>query len=134
LATHFRREFLGRLDRTIEFRALTASDFRALLDRALRQLASQYDVTLTADDGTREQLCRQWGATAEGARGFYRHFEREVTVPLLERLRTHPASKAWSLDLSGETAVWREEGPMEQLSSSGSEQDSRLERRARHAD
>ena len=86
LARHFRREFLARVDRVVEFRSLTATDYSRLFERRAAQLAAALD----ARDGTKVEIDKEVGerlaaaaaGEGEGARGLLRLFERILVAPL----------------------------------------------------
>jgi len=108
LGRYFRREFLARVDRLVEFQPLTAGDYGRLFERRAAQLAA----ALEGREGTRLQMAPEVGerlaslATeqAEGARGFLRLFERLLTAPLEKYLREK--GKAAHVGVS-----WTGEGP-----------------------
>lgn len=86
LNARFRPEFLGRLDRVIEFLPLTAESYRALLNLRMtgfiRALQEQREVIIQLADGVLDSLLKLIGIPADGVRGFQRIFDQAVTVPL----------------------------------------------------
>jgi len=106
LARYFRREFLARVDRIVEFRSLTASDYARLFERRAAQLAA----VVEAREGTKleignevgERLAAAAAEQGEGARGFLRLFERLLAAPLERYLREKGKSAQVRVEWAGE--------------------------------
>jgi ATP-dependent Clp protease ATP-binding subunit ClpC len=94
----FRREFMARIDRVIEFRRLMTEDYRKLFDRRCRALRAdverQHGACLEVTDEVRERLCALADHQEEGARGFIRLFERLLVAPLMNHIRANPKQVA----------------------------------------
>ncbi len=94
LAQHFRREFLARTDRIIEFRPLGRADFMLLLETMARDLKADLEenhgTRLEISEGAKEMICELGEQQEEGARGFIRLFERHIMAPSLDRAASGP--------------------------------------------
>jgi len=106
LGRHFRREFLARVDRIVEFRPLAAEDYSRLFERRAAQLAA----ALEAREGTRlefgkevgERLAAAAAEQGEGARGLLRLFERLLAAPLERYLREKGKAAHVRVEWAGE--------------------------------
>ena len=93
LRGHFRPEFLNRIDETIIFDRLDASQITNIVDiqlqRLLARLAKQ-NITLTLDDSAKKFLGKEGYDPAYGARPLKRVIQRQILDPLsLEILDGH---------------------------------------------
>ena len=93
LRSHFRPEFLNRIDETIIFDRLDASQITHIVDiqlsRLLARLAKQ-NITLTLDDSAKLFLGKEGYDPAYGARPLKRVIQRQILDPLsLEILDGH---------------------------------------------
>lgn len=104
LARYFRREFLARVDRVVEFRPLMEADYLILFERRARQLIAEVEARagtkLEMEKAVGEHLAALASAQGEGARGFLRLFERLLAAPLErylgEKGKTPQARVSWS--------------------------------------
>jgi ATP-dependent Clp protease ATP-binding subunit ClpB len=87
--SHFRPEFVNRVDDIIVFHPLTREDISRIVDIQLRALESRLrdrKLTLVLTDGAREYLANKGYDPAYGARPLKRLIQREVQDPLAMRL------------------------------------------------
>ncbi len=85
LQSHFRPEFLNRMDEIIVFHPLTKEDLAKIVDIQLEHVAKlmqQRDLTLTVDREAREYLAEIGYDPDFGARPLKRTIQREVQDPL----------------------------------------------------
>jgi ATP-dependent Clp protease ATP-binding subunit ClpB len=89
LRTHFRPEFLNRLDETVMFHPLSADQIQKIVDIQLKSLdkrLAERNMTLTLTDGARSHLAQEGFAPAYGARPLKRAIQREIQDPLAMRI------------------------------------------------
>ncbi|MCB1500594.1 MAG: AAA family ATPase, partial [Bauldia sp.] len=87
--SHFRPEFLNRLDDIILFHRLKRSEMGAIVDIQLRRLQKLLDerkITLDLDESARAWLAEKGYDPAYGARPLKRVIQREVQDPLAEKI------------------------------------------------
>jgi ATP-dependent Clp protease ATP-binding subunit ClpB len=87
--SHFRPEFVNRVDDIIVFHPLTRDDISRIVDIQLRGLESRLrdrKLTLLLTDAAREYLANKGYDPAYGARPLKRLIQREVQDPLAVRL------------------------------------------------
>jgi ATP-dependent Clp protease ATP-binding subunit ClpB len=93
LRGHFRPEFLNRIDETIIFDRLDASQITNIVDIQLQRLLSRLqkqNITLVLDDSAKKFLAKEGYDPAYGARPLKRVIQREILDPLsLEILDGH---------------------------------------------
>ncbi len=93
LRGHFRPEFLNRIDETIIFDRLDASQITNIVDIQLQRLLSRLqkqNITLVLDDSAKKFLGKEGYDPAYGARPLKRVIQREILDPLsLEILDGH---------------------------------------------
>ncbi len=93
LCSHFRPEFLNRIDETIIFDRLDASQITHIVDIQLRRLLdrlAKQNITLTLDDSAKLFLGKEGYDPAYGARPLKRVIQRQILDPLsLEILDGH---------------------------------------------
>jgi ATP-dependent Clp protease ATP-binding subunit ClpB len=93
LRGHFRPEFLNRIDETIIFDRLDASQITHIVDIQLRRLLARLakqNITLTLDDSAKLFLGKEGYDPAYGARPLKRVIQRQILDPLsLEILDGH---------------------------------------------
>jgi ATP-dependent Clp protease ATP-binding subunit ClpB len=93
LRGHFRPEFLNRIDETIIFDRLDASQISSIVDIQLQRLLSRLqrqNITLVLDDSAKKFLGKEGYDPAYGARPLKRVIQREILDPLsLEILDGH---------------------------------------------
>jgi ATP-dependent Clp protease ATP-binding subunit ClpB len=85
--SHFRPEFLNRVDEIILFHRLKRSEMGAIVDIQLRRLQKLLDdrkITLTLDDDARAWLADKGYDPAYGARPLKRVIQKNVQDPLAE--------------------------------------------------
>lgn len=89
LVRHFRPEFLGRIDRIIEFHALRREDFEEMLQHQLDALAAEmleeHQVTLEVPSAAFKTLADALCEQPDGMRGLLRAFRSEVALPTLQK-------------------------------------------------
>ncbi|MCH9033229.1 MAG: ATP-dependent chaperone ClpB [Planctomycetes bacterium] len=89
LRTHFRPEFLNRLDETIVFNQLTESDLAKIVDiqvRHLRDRLASRDIALTLSDAAKVQLAKDAYDPAYGARPLKRYIQQQIENRLAKRI------------------------------------------------
>ncbi len=87
--SHFRPEFLNRLDDIILFHRLKRSEMGAIVDiqlRRLQRLLEERKIVLDLDESARDWLAEKGYDPAYGARPLKRVIQREVQDPLAEKL------------------------------------------------
>jgi ATP-dependent Clp protease ATP-binding subunit ClpB len=85
LRSHFRPEFLNRIDETIIFDRLDASQITHIVDIQLRRLLARLakqNITLTLDDSAKLFLGKEGYDPAYGARPLKRVIQRQILDPL----------------------------------------------------
>ncbi len=89
LRTHFRPEFLNRIDEIVVFHALTEEQLKAIieiqLDRVRARLVDRR-ITLEISDEAKAHLVRVGHEPAYGARPLKRAIQREVETPLARKI------------------------------------------------
>jgi len=89
LRTHFRPEFLNRIDETVIFHALSREDLRHIVDlhaEALKKILAERQITLALTDSARDALAREGYDPNFGARPLKRTLQRRVQNPLAMKL------------------------------------------------
>ena len=89
LMTHFRPEFLNRIDEIVIFHALTREDLAQIVDiqlRGVRERLAQRNVTLQVTPRAKEWLADRGFDPVFGARPLKRSIQREVLDPLARRI------------------------------------------------
>jgi ATP-dependent Clp protease ATP-binding subunit ClpB len=85
LRTHFRPEFLNRVDEIIIFDRLTEDDLKKIVEIQLRRLSKrleQQKITLKLSDSAKELLAREGYDPVYGARPLRRTIQKEILDPL----------------------------------------------------
>jgi ATP-dependent Clp protease ATP-binding subunit ClpB len=85
LQSHFRPEFLNRVDETIIFNSLGMDEIKQIVDLQLDRLQARLKerkLTITVSDAAREYLAREGYDPAYGARPLRRTIEKKVQNPL----------------------------------------------------
>jgi ATP-dependent Clp protease ATP-binding subunit ClpB len=89
LRTHFRPEFLNRLDETVVFRPLGREQLRSIVDIQLRrfeQRLRERDLSLEVTDPAKDLLGNLGYDPTYGARPLKRVIQRHLENPLAEQL------------------------------------------------
>ena len=89
LASHFRPEFLNRIDEVIRFRPLQVSDLVRIVGLQLQELTSllaEQGLSLEVEEGVADALARQGYEPEYGARPLRRVLRRQVENPLATQL------------------------------------------------
>ncbi|HEY1216935.1 MAG TPA: AAA family ATPase, partial [Bryobacteraceae bacterium] len=89
LRSHFRPEFLNRLDEIIVFHALAEDDLKKIVEIQLAGLRARLEerhITLELSDAARTRLVREGYDPVYGARPLKRAIQREIETPLARRL------------------------------------------------
>jgi ATP-dependent Clp protease ATP-binding subunit ClpA/CHAT domain-containing protein len=89
LRSTFRPEFLNRVDEVVIFSPLGQEQARAITRLQMNELAArllEQGLTLHADDGAVELLCKEGFSSTQGARPLRRAIEKLLTVPLSLRI------------------------------------------------
>ncbi|MFC6590881.1 ATP-dependent chaperone ClpB [Deinococcus lacus] len=89
LRSHFRPEFLNRVDDIIVFDALTAENLRQIVDiqlGGLRKRLAERRVTLNLSDAAKDHLAQVGYEPAFGARPLRRAISNEIETPLARRI------------------------------------------------
>jgi ATP-dependent Clp protease ATP-binding subunit ClpB len=85
LRSHFRPEFLNRIDEVVVFHALTEKEIRQIVRlqlEHLEKLLAERDLSLTITDAAVEELAKEGFDPAFGARPLKRTLQRRVQNPL----------------------------------------------------
>ena len=89
LASHFRPEFLNRIDEVIRFRPLAAADLQRIVRLQLAELAAllaEQHLVLEVDEGVVQALAAQGYEPEYGARPLRRVLRRQIENPLATAL------------------------------------------------
>ena len=111
LRSHFRPEFLNRIDDIVVFRPLTRDEIRAIVDLQLDRLAvrlGEQDLGLEVNDAVRLRLSNLGYDPAYGARPLKRVIRDYVENPLAEWLLSADARPGETLEVAdkdGETVI-----------------------------
>ena len=111
LRSHFRPEFLNRIDDIVVFRPLTRDEIRAIVDLQLDRLAvrlREQDLELEIKDAVRSRLSNIGYDPAYGARPLKRVIRDYVENPLAEWLLSADARPGETLEVAdkdGETVI-----------------------------
>jgi ATP-dependent Clp protease ATP-binding subunit ClpC len=105
LRTHFREEFLARMDNVVAFRSLHPSDYATLFARQWTRLAddlaSRLGMRLQMREGAGDRLISLCMRGNDGVRGFVRRFERLLTAPIHSHVHRAEAASV-SVDVVGD--------------------------------
>jgi ATP-dependent Clp protease ATP-binding subunit ClpB len=89
LRSHFRPEFLNRVDEVIVFHALSEEHLKKIVDIQLRRLLgrlSERHITLELTDAAKEQLVKVGYDPVYGARPLKRAIQKEIETPLARQI------------------------------------------------
>ena len=89
LRTHFRPEFLNRVDDIVLFRSLTLSELKRIVDLQLdllRVRLAERNIEIDLTDGAKEHIAREGYDPIYGARPMKRFLQRRVETPLSRKL------------------------------------------------
>ena len=89
LKTHFRPEFLNRIDETIIFHRLERDQLRAIVEIQVRQLRTrlaQRGITLSLTERCKDRLAKDGYDPVYGARPLKRAIQQEVENPLARKI------------------------------------------------
>jgi len=112
LRTHFRPEFLNRIDETIVFHALSRSDMAAIIDIQARQLLQRLEdrkIHVELTPAARTLLVQEGYDPAYGARPLKRAIQRLVLDPLAREVlegRFHEGDRVL-IDADGDRIAFR---------------------------
>jgi ATP-dependent Clp protease ATP-binding subunit ClpB len=104
--SHFRPEFLNRLDDIILFHRLKRSEMGAIVDIQLKRLQKLLDerkITLDLDESARVWLADKGYDPAYGARPLKRVIQREVQDPLAEKILLGEVPDGSTVKITGGT-------------------------------
>ena len=99
LKSHFRPEFLNRIDDIVIFDPLTVTDIEAIVTRQLRNVElrlAERGIKLTVDAAARKKLAAEGFDSEYGARPLKRLIQKRILDPLADRIITgdlHEGSK-----------------------------------------
>jgi len=86
LATHFRPEFLNRIDEIVEYNTLSRKDFEKITDFELLKISdlvkASHGIKLVVSSSLREELIQKGYSEEFGARPLKRAIEKCISVPL----------------------------------------------------
>jgi ATP-dependent Clp protease ATP-binding subunit ClpB len=89
LRTHFRPEFLNRVDEIVLFKPLTLDEIKRIVDlqlALLRQRLEDRHITLELTDAARDHIAREGYDPVYGARPLKRFLQRQVETALSRRI------------------------------------------------
>ncbi|MGD9141354.1 MAG: AAA family ATPase, partial [bacterium] len=89
LRSHFRPEFLNRVDETILFNSLGLEEIKKIVDlqvERLRKRLTEKHIEISLTDAAKEYIAREGFDPAYGARPLRRAIERDIQNPLALRL------------------------------------------------
>jgi ATP-dependent Clp protease ATP-binding subunit ClpC len=88
LGKNFRPEFIGRIDRIVEFHTLSITDYQVLWDRQWKslsdQLSEQYQGKINIAETDQKEIFEFFCKQKDGARGFIRMFRQRISMPALQ--------------------------------------------------
>ncbi|MDX8401810.1 MAG: AAA family ATPase, partial [Mariprofundaceae bacterium] len=116
LRSHFRPEFLNRLDDTVLFRPLHEADVARIADLFLAELRTRLagqQIELVVSDEAKRWLARGGYDPVYGARPLKRFIQHEVETPVARMLIAGEAMPGGKLivDVEGDRLVMRSEAP-----------------------
>lgn len=89
LSSHFRPEFLNRIDETLVFNSLTQDDIKRIVDIQMRQLLDELDeidFSIELSGAAKDKLAERGYDPAYGARPLSRTIQSSILNPLAETL------------------------------------------------
>jgi ATP-dependent Clp protease ATP-binding subunit ClpB len=89
LRSHFRPEFLNRIDDTVLFKPLTLADIQKIVELQLQLLRRRLEdrhITLALSDAAKEHLAREGYDPVYGARPLKRYLQRALETPLSRKI------------------------------------------------
>jgi ATP-dependent Clp protease ATP-binding subunit ClpB len=89
LRSHFRPEFLNRVDDIVLFRPLTLAELKRIVDlqlELLRARLAERNIEIDLSDGAKEHIAREGYDPVYGARPMKRFLQRQVETPLSRKL------------------------------------------------
>ena len=89
LRTHFRPEFLNRVDEIVLFKPLTLDDIKKIVEillGLLRSRLAERHIELELTDAAKEHLAREGYDPVYGARPLKRFLQRAIETPLSRKL------------------------------------------------
>jgi ATP-dependent Clp protease ATP-binding subunit ClpB len=112
ITTHFRPEFLNRIDDVVIFETLTREDLRSIVDiqlQGLRRLLAPRRIGIEVSDAAKQRLVELGYEPAYGARPLKRVISRELQDPLAEMLlrRQFDAETTVRVDVSAGVFTFR---------------------------
>ena len=114
LQSHFRPEFLNRIDEVIFFHALGRTHLMSIIDIQLQQLAKRLEgrkVTLMLTDAAKAHLVDEGFDPAYGARPLKRTIQRRVLDPLAMKILQGEFGEGdrVSVDVAGDASITSDE-------------------------
>ncbi len=89
LRSHFRPEFLNRVDEIVLFKPLTLAEIKKIVDlqlKLLRQRLADRHIELVLTEAAREHVAREGYDPVYGARPLKRFLQRHLETPLSRKL------------------------------------------------
>ena len=106
LAARFRREFLGRIDRIVDFEQFKPESYALLLDnwlgRFLAMAERVHGLRLVVRDEVKSELAALGAKQDKGARGFVRMLEQMFHPPFKELISSAPPQGDIKVELEGD--------------------------------
>jgi len=97
LHRYFRREFLARISRIVEFGDLVLSDYLTILERRLlvlsRDIQEEFKGVVQMTDAAKGQFAGRCVEQPDGGRGFGRLFDQLIAMPLRECATRRPEKR-----------------------------------------
>ncbi len=111
VGSHFRPEFINRIDETVVFHPLAESQIRGIADiqlEALRRRMAERELTLDISDAFMDRLVSAGFDPVYGARPLKRAIQQELENPLAQRMLAgdFPPGTRVVADLEGDKAVF----------------------------
>jgi len=104
LRSHFRPEFLNRVDEVVLFKPLTLDEMEAIVDLQLADFGKRlkvHDITIEVSPEAREFLAREGYDPVYGARPMKRFIRRELETPIARRMIAGEISDGQKITLTG---------------------------------
>jgi len=111
LLSHFRREFMARIDSVIAFNELTMNDYICLFNHRLiifiKEMQKDQSVTITLDESTKEELITLCCNSRDGFREFSRNIDKIIFTPLFKYIKKTPELSNISICIEENKPVFR---------------------------
>lgn len=108
LMTHFRPEFLNRIDEIVYFKSLSVDDLMPIVELQLSHLRSRLaekEIELKVTNAAKKKLAELGYVKEFGARPLKRAVQQAITNPLAVAMLRHPEQKLFTVDCKGNQVI-----------------------------